>query len=280
MLFVSWILASLLWIMTKLSIEHISPIFALFLVNLFALLFFFIVLVKRKEWELYKDLKGFSDVVYTWIIIWVIAYTLFFFALQHTTPNNAAIIGLFEIFTMFFYSHTIFKSEWWVKRNQVLWAFLMFVWVMFVLFQGSFHLNPWDVLLLIIWLIAPFGQFFQKRAAKRYSSNFLMFNRTLIATIFLFFLSLLTWMNVDWGFNLNVFLVLFINWFFILWVWKLLYVKWSTMLPLHVATSSFLIIPFFTLLFSYIFFRDVPTIYQILGIFPVVFGCYLIYKKA
>jgi uncharacterized membrane protein len=51
--------------MTKLSIEHISPIFALFLVNLFALLFFFIVLIKRKEWELYKDLKGFSDVVYT-----------------------------------------------------------------------------------------------------------------------------------------------------------------------------------------------------------------------
>lgn len=103
------ILWSLFPIVALLGLNGVASLVSLYWVNLFATIFFFLIVVFRgKVYEL-KKIKVWFYAIGTVLFINVIFYGLFFYALNKTTPANASIVALFEIVPSYIFFQIIKK---------------------------------------------------------------------------------------------------------------------------------------------------------------------------
>ncbi len=278
---VSVIFSVFLWslfpIITILSYSWINHMFSLAWNTLFSTIFFWIVLSFQKNWWEFKVKWVFLDLILLTIFNWILFYFLFFWWLSKTTAWNAWIIALMEIFFSFIFMELLIWDKSPVEHKY--WAILMAIWAIIVLFPWEIKLNPWDVIILVATLMPTAWNFFIKRARRRVSASFIMFFRWAIASFFwlIFAYTVYEAPSIDSFKNALPFLL--INWMILLWFSKILWIEWIFLIPIQKATTFVSIAPVFTLMFAYLILNEMPTVYQVIWLIPIVAWWILVTRK-
>ena len=211
-------------------------------------------------------------------VLGILFYVLFFLGLKSTSAGNAAIIGLTEILSSFLLFGFILHIEKYTKIAFLGAAFLI-LGTFFVLFQKGFHLNLGDILILVAFIIAPIGNYYQQKSRKLVSSETILFVRILVSTIALFIISIFIEPIPSSAAVISQLPLLIFIGVGIMGVAKLLWIEGIHRIPVAKAVSINAVSPAFTLAIAFFVLNEVPSWWQILGFIPMFFGAYLILNK-
>jgi len=273
---------ALLWslfpVLTIISLKNIPALISLGWCTLFATIFFAVILSIKKKWPEVINKEARKDILLTTLILGIFYYLFYFYGLKYTSAGNAALIATTEIF----FSWLFFQI--WRKDNfpgtHLIGAFLMLIGAIIVLYPNTYKFQIGDILILSASLIAPLGNFFQKRARQKISSESILFVRCFISTIAIFILAYAT--HADFSslnFKSLAFLLLIINGVFMFGLLKILWVEGIHRLSVTKAISLSSISPLLTLFFAWLFLQDIPTKFQLLSIIPILLGIFLLSKN-
>jgi len=273
--------AALLWalfpIISIASFSNINPIFSAGISTFFASIFFTFWLIKKKKVNELKNKEGWKYLLLTAFTIGVLFYGLVFYGMSMTTAGNSSIILLMEVFFSF-----VILNIW--KKEQstiphIIGAILMLAGCLLILFPGKIDFNFGDLIILFASAIPPIGNHYQRMARKHVSSTTIMFVRSVIGSISFiiiasFFYSAPSLVDIN-----TAILPLLFNGLFIMGLSKLFWVEAIHRIPITVAAAFGTISPLFTLGFAYMFLGDIPTIWQLYSIIPMIAGVYLLARK-
>lgn len=272
---------SLLWslfpIITFLSFTNLSPLVSLVLSSFFSFFFFFALIVKKNLWHEIGNKKAFLDIFIMTLILGVGYYLLVFIGLQYTSPGNASIIALTQIFFSFLFFH-VFRREH-IPTPHIIGGFLMVCGALIVLASSfkAFHIG--DLLILLANAIAPFGNFFSQRARKQVTSETIMFVRTTVSTLILFLIALAMQTPISLPAISNALPLLLINGIFLLGLSKILWIEGIHRISVTKALSQASIEPLLTLIFAFLILQQLPTIWQLTAVVPIIIGVLLLGKQ-
>ncbi|MFA7209197.1 MAG: DMT family transporter [Parcubacteria group bacterium] len=271
------VLWSLFPVVTILSLKTVAPLLSLAWSTLFAAIFFGIVLFFKNGWGKLKDKSAIKDILLATLILGVIFYLLFFSGLHYTTAGNASLIGLTEIFFSFLFFNIWHKE--YFSKDHIIGAVLMLVGAAVVLYPNVHSLQIGDLLILAAAFIAPLGNFFQKRARKKVSSESILFIRSSISALVIFILAYFS--RVDFSaINLDkTFIFLLVNGFFLLGLSKLLWIEGIHRISVTKANALNSVTPLLTLLFAWMLLGNIPTRFQLLAFIPMFFGIILLSRN-
>lgn len=265
-------------IITKFTIVSIPPIFSAALGTMISSVFFFFIFIYNKSWIWLNNISVWKNILWVTIINWIIFYWLLFYWISKTSAWNVAIFWQSEVFFTFL----IFEFLLWEKspKKHIIWAILMIIWIIIVLFPKDFNFNIWDLIIIFANMLCPFWNYFTQQARKQVDGITIMFIRSLVSWIFLFIL----WYFIVWSFPLitevkNSFYLLLITWILLLWFAKLLFIEAIHRISVPKAIFLSIISPVFTLIFAFYLLNEIPTFQQIIGLIPIMFWVVLIMRK-
>lgn len=272
----------LLWglfpVITVLSYHSLKPLTALAYSTLLAAFFFAVILTLRGKWHELKRTDAWADIALTTLFIGVLYYVLVFFGLKYTSPGNAGLIGLLEIF----FSYLLFNM--WRKEfyslSHVIGSLFMVAGAGVLLFPDAQGLNKGDVLIILSTIAAPFGNVFQQRARKKISSETIMFARSFLTTILIFFLVGFVGERASAIDVRQSLWFLILNGVVLLGLTKVLWIEGIHRISVTKANALSSVSPLFTLLFAYLMLRQVPTVWQLSAIVPLAVGLILLTRGA
>jgi drug/metabolite transporter (DMT)-like permease len=272
---------SILWalfpIITILSLKNVPPLVALAWSTLFAAAFFGILLSLKNGWKELKNKEAIRDILLTTFLLGIVFYVLFFTGLRYTTAGNASLIGLTEIFFSFLLFNVWHKE--YFSFAHIAGAVLMLMGAMIIFYPNIHRLQIGDLLILAACFVAPFGNFFQRRARKQVKSEAILFIRSMISAPVIFLLAYFTKENFTAiGFDKSFILVI-VNGFFLLGFSKILWIEGIHRISVTKANALNSLTPLLTLLFAWIILGNIPTKFQLLAFIPMFFGVMLLSKN-
>lgn len=273
------ILEAVLWglfpVISILSFSSVSPLVSLGWSALVASGVFACLLTVRGTWKDVVNAGALPDILFTTFFIGILYYVFFFFGLQHTSAGNASIVALAEIF----FSFCLFNL--WRKEHfpqaHVFGALFMLVGACIVLYPSMHSLQRGDFFILAATFVSPFGNFFQRRARARVSSESIMFLRSLLSVPVIFALSFFLGIN-PFGAHVDAsaLLLIGISGVFLLGLSKLLWIEAIHRISVTKANALSSLSPFIALVFAYILLHDIPTLYQLSALIPILLGIWLL----
>ncbi|KKU87614.1 hypothetical protein A3A64_00730 [Candidatus Gottesmanbacteria bacterium RIFCSPLOWO2_01_FULL_48_11] len=264
-------------IITLLSYATLSPLVSLTGSALFAAVFFSIIITIQRRWGEFAQKNSYKDLFMATLITAIIFYLLTFFGLQHTTPGNVSIIALTEVFFSYLFFHVWQKDN--IPKEHVAGALLMVLGAIFVLYPNVHTPRIGDLLILLAAAIAPFGNYFQRRARKSVSSQTIMLFRSVISGLFVLFLAMMVkapFSTVDMQTSL---IFLAINGTFMLGVSKIFWIEGIHRISVVKANALSALAPLITLLTAWAVLRIPPTLWQVLAFIPMFIGILLLGVK-
>lgn len=150
---------------------------------------------------------------------------------------------------------------------------------MVILLPNVHSINKGDMLVVLAVLIAPLGNFFQRRARTRVSSETIMFTRSIVSTVFLFGLIYITQGTLHLEKVSSSLLFLVINGVLLLGVSKILWIEGIHRINVTKANALNSLGPLLTLLFAWFLLGEHPQLLQIAAFIPMFFGIILLGKK-
>ena len=271
---------AILWsffpILSALSLNSIGPFFSLILSNTVSGAILALIMWRKKLWNELLKKDQWKNLLYISLILSTAFYGLVFLGLQYTTSGNAGIILLMEILFSYFYFGLREKEKF--NTVHILGSLLMIIGAITILFPGNIEVNKGDFLILIATMIAPFGNAFQKRARQSISSTSIVFGRFTFSLPFLFILAFIfdpipSLQNIQ-----TSFFAILMNGIFVFALSKILWVEAIHRIPVARSLSFETISPPLTLLFGYFILSQTPTLWQILGVIPIIIGTMCILK--
>lgn len=232
----------------------------------------------RKEWKSLYDKTAIKDTLITTFLLGIVYYLLFFFGLKYTSAGNAGIIALTEILFSFLFFHVLKKEH--TSASHVAGMILMMFGATIVLFPNVTTFNKGDLLILTASGIAPIGNFFQRRARQTIGSNAILFIRSVLTTLFVLAFALFLDTEIPSSPTLvGSLLFLFINGTIILGLSKILWIEGIHRIPVAKANALNAVGPIFTLLFAWLFLKNVPAVSQVLAVVVVLPGVWLLTRN-
>jgi len=261
-------------VITVLSLNHVLPLSSLAWSTLFSTIFFAIILTVRKKWKEPISTSALRDILWVTFIYSILYYVLFFVGLEYTSAGNASIIDL----TAVFFSFLLFQAwrKEYISREHIMGAVLVLIAAVIVLYPNLTEFKIGDIMILAANSVVPLGDFFQQRARRELSGEAIMFARDLISLPFLFFIAYM-WSQSGITFGVKDSIIfLMINGFILLGCSKMLWIESIhriSITKVHALTS---VSPIITLLFAWLLLRDLPTIWQLLSVIPMIAGVILL----
>ncbi|MCC6323422.1 DMT family transporter [Candidatus Nomurabacteria bacterium] len=258
------ILWSLFPIISLLGLKGIASIVALFWVNVFAMIFFFIIVIFRgRLWQL-KNKKVWYYTFGSVISIHIFYYGLFFYALQKTTPANAAIVAMFEIVPSYIFFQVFHKEHF--SKKHILGVILAVIGILIVLLPKAGKINPGDFIILIAVFFCPFGNWCTQQTRKIVSTESTIFLRHLVALPFLFVFATIFQTPVI-GYDITpVIWWLLLNGIVIFGISKIFWIEGIHRMTVTRALAINSINPIFTVLFAWLLLHQAPTYTQLLAL--------------
>jgi len=232
-------------------------------------------LIRKKQHEI-KKASAYRDLALTSFFITTL-YVLIFIGLQYTTATNVAIILFLQI--LFSYLFLGRKESESLSLKQGIGAVLMTIGALLVLFPGSFKVNLGDVLVLGASVIAPFANLYQKRARAQVSSETVLLVRSAMALPFIYILAANFEATPSLQEIYDQMAWLLLTGFLVFFVVKILWVEAIYLLPITKVNALYAFAPLITMGLSYWLLQQAPTLYQLMGIVPVLVGGYLITRR-
>lgn len=271
-------ISSLLWaifpIITVLTYSTLEPLPSLAVSTLFAAAFFSGVMTLRKRWHEIKNITALHDILYVTLFIGVGFYFFVFMALKYTSPGNVALVALLEIFTSYILFNMWKKEEF--SARHIFGSILMLCGGIIVLLPNAAIFNIGDFLMVIGVTLAPFGNYFQRRARSQVSSETIMFVRSALTAPIVFVLAFLLGQQFTYADIAGSFWFLAINGLLLLGVTKIFWIEAIHRISITRANALSSISPALTLLLAYIILGQHPTVFQLASFVPLVGGLYLL----
>lgn len=268
------ILWGLFPVITVLSYATVPSLISYAWSSIFAALFFAGLVTFRGKWSELLNLELWKYSAYIILFIGILYYGLFFVGLTMTSPGNAAIIALFEIFTSFVFFHVIRRDQ--ISGTHIIGAGLMLTGAIIVLGRNFSGINLGDVLILAATAAAPAGNLFQQRARLIASSEAIMLVRTLATIPIIFALAYLLKMHASLADVQASLLFLVINGVLLFGFTKLLWIEAIHRISVTKANALSSLAPLATLVFAWIFLTQLPTVWQLLSLVPFMLGTLLL----
>lgn len=258
------ILWSLFPVVSLLGLKGLPSIVSLFWVNLFAMVFFLILMVaKGRTYEL-KNKKAWVFTIGTVILINIMYYGLFFYALDKTTSANAAIISLLEIVPSYIFFQLIKKEN--ILKKHILGILFAVVGALIVLLPKAGGVHTGDFIILIAVFFPPFGNWCQQQTRNIVSTDTALFLRHFMAIPFLFVLAYVFHTPVS---NYTISPVigwLLLNSILIFGLSKILWLEAIHRMSVTRALAINGLNPIFTMLFAWFMVNQSPTLVQIFSL--------------
>jgi len=272
------VLWSLFPIITILSFTGVDPFFSAGLSTLAAAIFFAILMTFQRKWHELLIAKAWKFILIATFFLAIVYYPLVFLGTSLSTANTVSILLLMEVF----FTQAILGA--WGKeslnRRQVLGSIFMVAGAACILFPGEVDLRLGALIILFANAVPPVGNYYAQQARQLVSSSTIMFVRSSIGGIVLIIfagsLGPLPTSEMLWA--ATPFLV--INGFLLLGLSKIFWIEAIHRITISKAISLGSITPLFTMLFAYIILGEIPTLWQMLGLVPIMIGVnLLVYRK-
>ncbi len=274
------VLYSLFPILIAYTTKLMPPILFAGLSTLVAAVALFVYMFVKRETKKIKDLRTIKYAVGVAMFIIIIPAILIFVGSSKTSGINTSILLQSEIFFTFVICG-IFTNES-ITFRKILGAILMAAGALFILFNGTFAVNSGDLLIIAGTLFYPIGNIIAKKALAFSTPSVILFIRSLLGGIVLLIISS---QFEKWTLPLEQ--IISNNYLFILANGVLIYavskVFWYESIKRIDISKAILIsigaYPAISLLFAFLFLREVPTIFQTVGLIVILFGIYQIIEK-
>ena len=264
-------------ILTILSLSALPAMASLAWTLAFAVLFFAFVITARGKWREVANTRALPDIFLTALFVGIIYYILQFTGLQFTSAGNASMLALTETF----FSYLLF-NVWYKERFpavHIAGAALMILGAGIVLYPNTTVFNTGDFLIVAAAAIAPFGNFFQRRARTKVSSETVMFVRSIISATFVFSLATLTGAHPFIVPSARTLMFLGINGIFMLGLSKIFWIEGIHRISVTKANALSSLSPLVTLLCASFILHTPPTLFQLTAFIPMFFGVVLLSRK-
>lgn len=273
-IFSSAILWGLFPVITILSYHSVSPLISLTASTFLSAIFFVSIIALKKKWGEIRDKQALKDIFWTTFFIAILFYILFFFGLKYTSAGNASIIALAEtLFSYLFFN--IWKKEN-ISKEHIIGSVLMLGGALIVLSPNFTRFQEGDLLILLASMVAPFGNFFQRRARQRVSSETIMFVRSLIAAPAILIFAFLFGERTNVSNLADSMIFLMINGFILFGLTKILWIEGIHRISVTKSNALSAISPLFTLIFAWLILKQIPTSWQLLSLLPMAAGVILL----
>ncbi|MDO8601647.1 MAG: DMT family transporter [bacterium] len=265
---------SIIWaffpIITVLSYNRLPSLVALFSTMIFAAAFFVVIMTIRKSWAQLKNPLVWKWTLYITFFISVLFYGFYFIGLTKTTPGNASIVAVFEVFTTFLFFN-VFKKEA-ISREHLLGAALLVIGAGIVLAPSFGGINTGDFLILAATFCAPAGNHFQQKVRKLASSETIMFLRSVLALPFIALLAYAfkqPFTGLDFRSSI-IFLI--INGVAIFGLSKIFWMEAIHRISVTKGIAISNMSPILTLFFVWLILGQFPTGWQLSSLVPTLLG--------
>jgi len=258
--------------------QTVPPITFAALSTLFAAVGLFIyATLNGKLYELKKK-KAYFPILMIAILIVIIPYTLFSIGASQTSGINSSILPLSEIiFTLIV---TPFFGEK-TTLEKIIGSLGVFIGAVLLLYNGNFQFNHGDFLIIVSTITYPFGNFYTKKALHLVSPCIILCVRFALGGLFMLMLSRVfeptsnftEILSLHWRSILLTGLVF-------LGIAKIISNEALKRLDISKTTSLLMTSPLFSLIILIVFFKEIPSTFQWLGIFVMAVGVYFSIKRS
>lgn len=257
-----------------LSYNTLSPLSSLGISSIFAAVFFAGVITFKKGWPQVFKKAAIKYILLATLILGIIYYLLYFFGLRFTTPGNASIVGLTEIFFSYMFFHVLKKER--LPKEHIFGAILMIIGALIILYPSFAQFRYGDLLILGANIIAPLGNYYAIKARSIVTSETIMFIRSVISGVFVLMLAYSFSSLPSFSDLKDSFLFLIISGVLILGFSKSLWIEGIHRIPVTKANALASTAPLVTLLFAWLILKTPPASYQILSFIPIFIGVVLL----
>lgn len=268
--YVETFLWSFLPIISVLSFASVPVLTSLAWSTLCAVIFLAAVVSYNKAWHEVFQRKIWLHVLLAAIFIDMMYFGLYFIGLEKTTPGNAVIIALFEVFTSYLVFN-IFRRQH-IAREHKLGATLMLVGAMVVLAPNYSGIHTGDFIILAATFFAPVGNYFQLRARKKASSATIMFMRALCAAPVLFLAAYVLGERASFENLQSAIVFLVLNGVVMLGISRILWLEGIRRIAVVDAIALSCIGPLLTLFFAWLILGQLPNVWQLSALVPLTLG--------
>ncbi len=242
--------------------------------TLFSGCFFALLMLFKGTWREMRNFLLWRYTAWAALFIGILYYGLYFTGMSMTSPGNASLIALFEIFTSFMFFHVLYREH--ISIEHLVGALCMIIGAVIVFVPSLTTFNYGDLIILCATFFAPVGNLFQQRARMIASSETIMFMRTLLAAPVIFLFAY--FFDFTEGVSMSAALpFLVINGILLLGLSKILWIE--TIHRISVTKANALSAgagPLLTFIFAWILLSQEPTLWQLVALAPFVAGVFLL----
>lgn len=277
------LLSAVIWaffpVLLTLSFTSLPPLWSAAIGTFISTIYFFCMLIVRNQWKRKVSDECRRQILTACFLIGVGYYTTQYIGISLTTPGNAAIVSLMEIFFSYLFISVIGRHEKLIP-SHVIGAVFMILGSLFILIPGAAGgVHTGDFIILFGSMLPPLGNLAMQRARKEVSASYIMFWRSLTGSVFLALFAL-TWQGVPEASALLESLpVLLITGFIVLGFSKILWIEAIHRLPITQTISIAAVQPLLTMLFAYVLLQRQPELTQFLSLPPIALGMILLTRR-
>jgi len=182
-----------IYLIIFLFLEGLFPIFTFFALQSLPLLwlvvcsiwisilFWLIIFFKERLYNQYKKKEILFPTFMSALFLWVWSL-LYFFWIKYSSPSIASILLLLQSFFAFIIFNLFWKEEYHLK--QIIWAVLMFLWWIIILYEWDNFVNLWALIMVLAWIIFTIWNYYTKQASLKWANPFfLLINRNFLMVI-------------------------------------------------------------------------------------------------
>ncbi len=261
-------------IITILSYAKIPSMISLAWSTFFSAIFFAALVTVRGKWYEILDLELWGYALRIAIFIGLLFYSFYFFGLTRTTAGNSSVVALFDVFTSFMLFHIVKKEHF--SLEHVFGSILMVVGAGVVLLPNFRGFQTGDLFIIIATLFTPIGNWYQRKARKKTSSEMIMFLRSGLSTPLLFLLAFFFGQSAPLSSIQLALPFLLINGILLFGLSKLFWIEAIHRIPVAKAVALSSMNPFLTLLLAWFILKEAPSVWQFAALVPMVIGVLLL----
>lgn len=260
--------------------RQMPPIFFAGVVNVVAGICMFIYLFFTGQFRNFLNKKAWPYILGLTVFIVIIPSILIFIGASKTSSINLSILLQTELFFTFLICGFILGMEK-INPQKIIGALTVLIGATVVLYNGSMEFKWGDIFIVAGTLFYPIGNIFSKKALGFTTPIKIIFTRSIIGGLFLIAVSAIfeTHQLPATTYIQNNLLNILISGVVVFAIAKIFWYEGLKRIDISKAISIAISMPAFSLAYSAIFLRELPTIYQILGFFVVLTGLIILTRQ-
>jgi drug/metabolite transporter (DMT)-like permease len=259
-------------IISKYTVNTVNPLFTATISILFASIIPLFILINK---GMVKELIKRENIVYLFFISFfgsVIALILFLVGVRMTSGISASLLLQIEPIYSALLGFFVLREA--ISKRQVFAMFLVIIGVGVIFYNGSLQINYGDILILATPLFYQISHLIVKKVMKGIEEDVIIAGRFLYAAPILLILSTLAGAN---QFEVLLKPLYFSSLLFLGVSWALGYILWiKAIRRINLSKATVIVAPYpvLSLIFAWMILSEVPSVYQITGLFLVIIGIY------